>query len=113
LKALGQTASEKQLASESLTSRGGTEIWYIARVFERRGFRTQVVIQAPESLTPPSPSIAGVILPGGAGHFIAIMSATAGEITIGDPMKGKLVARKEDLRNYYHFTGFFLVIHPQ
>lgn len=35
LKAFGQTASEKQLAGECLTSLGGTEIWYIARAFKR------------------------------------------------------------------------------
>jgi hypothetical protein len=113
LKVLGQTASEKQLATESLTSRGGTEIWYLARAFERRGLRTRVVIQAPDKISPPSPSIAGVILPGGAGHFIAIMNETAAEVMIGDPMKGKLVIRRENLKNYYHFTGFFLVIDPQ
>jgi len=111
LKAFGQTASEKQLARECLTSRGGTEIWYIARAFERRGFRTQVLIQAAESLSPPSPAIAGVVLPGGAGHFIAIVSATSTAVTIGDPMKGKLVVNRADLENYYHFTGFFLVIY--
>ena len=50
-------------------------------------------------------------MPGGAGHFIAIMSETPEDVTIGDPMKGKLVVKKADLKNYYHFTGFFLVIH--
>ncbi len=112
LKAFGQTASEKQLAGECLTSRGGTEIWYIARAFQRRGFRQRVLIQQPESLSLPSPAIAGVVLRGGAGHFIAIMSQTADEVTIGDPMKGKLVVKLADLKNYYHFTGFFLVIEP-
>jgi Peptidase C39 family len=113
LKTFGQAASEKQLASECLTSRGGTEIWYIARAFERRGFRTQVLIQSRDALSPPSSAIAGVVLPGGAGHFIAIMSSTSGEVTIGDPMKGKLVVKLADLKNYYRFTGFFLVIRPK
>jgi hypothetical protein len=112
LKGFGQTASEKQLAKESLTSRGGTEIWYIARAFKRRGFRARVLIQPRESLSPPSPAIAGVVLPGGAGHFIAIMSETPEEVTIGDPMRGKLVLRRADLKGYYHFTGFFLVVRP-
>jgi len=110
LEAFGQPASERQLASECLTSRGGTEIWYIARALRRRGFRTQVLIRPPDGLLPPSPAIAGVVLQGGAGHFIAIMSQTADEVTIGDPMKGKLVIKKADLRNNYHFTGFFLVV---
>ena len=113
LKEFGETASEKQLARECLTSRSGTEIWYIARAFERRGFRASIVIQRPEDLSPPSPAIAGVVLPGGAGHFIAIMSVTPEEVTIGDPMKGKFVVKRADLRAYYHFTGFFLVVQPQ
>ena len=112
LKAFGQTASEKQLAGECLTSRGGTEIWYIARAFKRRGFPERVLIQQPGSLSLPSPAIAGVVLRGGAGHFIAIINQTADEVTIGDPMKGKLVVKRVDLMNYYHFTGFFLVIEP-
>jgi predicted double-glycine peptidase len=111
LKVLGQITSEKELARECLTSRGGTEIWYIARAFERRGFRAQVVIQPTENLSPPSPAIAGVVLPGGAGHFIAIISGTSDEVTIGDPVKGKLTVKRDNLKNYYHLTGFFLVIH--
>lgn len=113
LKEFGQVASERQLTRECLTSRGGTEIWYIARAFERRGFRVQVVIQRSESLSPPAPAIAGVVLPGGAGHFIAVMGESAEDVTIGDPMKGKVVIKREDLKNYYRFTGFFLVIHPK
>jgi len=112
LKAFGQTASEKELASECLTSRGGTEIWYIARAFRRRGFRTQVQVQTAASMSPVSPAIAGVVLPGGAGHFIAILSQTPTEITIADPMKGKLIVKRAELNNYYHFTGFFLIIYP-
>jgi len=113
LKLLGQTASEKGLARECFTSRGGTEIWYIARAIKRRGLEASVQIQSPDHLSPPSPAIAGVVLPGGAGHFIAIMNVTADQITIGDPMKGKLVVKKDDLRSAYHFTGFFLVIRPR
>jgi ABC-type bacteriocin/lantibiotic exporter with double-glycine peptidase domain len=110
LKLLGRSSSEKELARECLTSRGGTEIWYIARAFERRGLHASVQIQPLDHLSPPSPAIAGVVLPGGAGHFVAIMDTTPDSITIGDPMKGKLVVRKADLTNVYHFTGFFLVI---
>jgi predicted double-glycine peptidase len=113
LKELGVAASEKQLSRECLTSRGGTEIWNIARAFERRGFSANVLIQSPDDLSPPAPAIAGVVLPGGAGHFIAILNETSDQLTIGDPMKGKLLVKRADLKNYYHFTGFFLVIHAK
>jgi len=113
LKLLGRPSSEKELARECLTSRGGTEIWYIARAFERRSVHATVQIQPSDHLSPPSPSIAGVVLPGGAGHFIAIMSQTNEYITIGDPMKGKVLVKRADLKEYYHFTGFFLVVQPK
>lgn len=113
LKAFGQTTSEKQLAEECLTSQGGTEIWYIARAFKRRGFKEHVLVQQLESASLPSPAIAGVLLRGGAGHFIAILSQGPDDVTIGDPMKGKLMIRRADIKNYYHFTGFFLVVQPE
>jgi len=106
LKAFGQTTTERQLASECLTSRGGTEIWYIARAFARRGFHAQVIIQAPDDLSPPSPAIAGVILRGGAGHFIAIMSETPDEVTIGESDErqvGGEEGRPEKLLSFHRF----------
>jgi len=110
LKSFGQTASEEELARECFTYRGGTEIWYVARAFRRRGFIADFLIQPRERVSPPAPAIAGVVLPGGAGHFIAILSENADEITIGDPLKGKRVVPRKELMNTYHFTGFFLVI---
>ena len=53
LQTFGQDASEQQLARESFTSKGGTEIWYLARAFRRRGFRTNFVIQSPDHIFPP------------------------------------------------------------
>ncbi|MGO9865554.1 MAG: cysteine peptidase family C39 domain-containing protein [Terriglobales bacterium] len=113
LKLFGQVASEKELAHECFTYRGGTEIWYIARAFRRRGFIADFVIQPPNRMSPPSPSIAGVVLPGGAGHFIAVLSESGDQITIGDPLKGKLVLSRNEAAAAYHFTGFFLVIRPR
>jgi hypothetical protein len=110
LKSFGQKTSEKQLATECYTYRGGTEIWYIARALRRRGFDVHVVIQPPQSTSLPAPAIAGVVLGMGVGHFIAVLDETSDQVTIGDPMKGKLVIKKDELKNYYRFTGFFLVV---
>ena len=111
LKSFGEAATEKELAKECFTSQGGTEIWYIARALRRRGIKTTVLIQSPASPILPSPAIAGVILRGGAGHFIVLMGQDSTSVTIADPMKGRFVLAKSELANQYHFTGFFLVIH--
>lgn len=110
LKQFGQNVSEEELARESFTYRGGTEIWYLARALRRRGFDADFVVQQRDLISPPIPSIAGVVLPGGAGHFIAIMSQEGGEITIGDPLKGKQIVSRRDLMSLYRFTGFFLQV---
>ena len=113
LKEFGQNASEEELARESFTYRGGTEIWYVARAFRRRRLTADFLIQARERISPPAPAIAGVVLPGGAGHFIAILSESADAVTVGDPLRGKLVIPRNELASAYHFTGFFLVIRPR
>ncbi len=111
LRSFGDEVSERELARESFTSRGGTEIWYLARALRRRGIATNVAIRMPGDSTIPSPAIAGVILPGHAGHFIAVLTSDGTQVTIADPLKGKLVLSKKELSNYYQFTGFFLVLH--
>ncbi len=110
LKSFGERASEKQLATECFTYRGGTESWYLVRAFRRRGFEAHVVVQSPDITSLPSPAIAGVVLGRGVGHFIAVLNETADDVIIGDPMKGKLVIKKTELKNYYRLTGFFLVV---
>jgi ABC-type bacteriocin/lantibiotic exporter with double-glycine peptidase domain len=110
LRSFGIVASERELAYDSFTSRGGTEIWYLARALRKRGVGTSVVIRPRPDSDIPSPAIAGVVLPGNAGHFIAILGSDAQHVTIADPLKGELVIDKSQIQNYYRFTGFFLVL---
>ena len=110
LRLFGQDASEEELARECFTYRGGTEIWYVARALRRRGLNVDFVIQPRDQISPPAPAIAGVVLPGGAGHFIAILSENADQIIVGDPLKGKRIIPRTELDQSYHFTGFFLLI---
>jgi hypothetical protein len=110
LRSFGNDVSERQLATESFTSRGGTEIWYLARALRRRGIGTTVVIRSPGDVILPSPAIAGVLLPGHAGHFIAVLSSDEQQVTLADPLKGKLTLTRKELSSYYQFTGFFLVL---
>ena len=110
LDSLGSKTSEKELATECHTYQGGTESWYLARAIRRRGFDARFQIEPENPSALPSPTIAGVILRGGAGHFIAVLSQTPDHVVIADPMKGKLVIDRPDLHELYHFTGFFLVV---
>jgi len=104
--------TEKQFARECFTSRGGTEIWYIARALQRRGCATSVVIQKQVVEVLPAPAIAGVVFRGGAGHFIAVLTSKDDSVTIADPLKGKFTFTRSELHQQYHFTGFFLLVSP-
>lgn len=108
LKNFGRSSSEKELAMAAYTYRGGTENWYLSRALRDRGFDTNVVVESPLPERLPAPSVAGVILGGGAGHFIAVLSQDGPVVTIVDPLKGKLVMQRSDLAQQYRFTGFFL-----
>jgi hypothetical protein len=110
LKQLGFPASEKQLAKECFTYQGGTEVWYLARAFIRRGLRIDYQIRPVTTPSLPSPAIAGVTLAGGAGHFIAILGETDTHFILADPLKGKWHIPKKHIGSYYRFTGFFLHI---
>ena len=112
LGALGHPASEQELAREAFTSRGGTENWYLARALRRRGFDVAFQVLPDDGGLLPSPAIAGVILPGGAGHFIAVLASTAEDVTLVDPLSGKHTIRRSDLKQRYRFTGFFMVVRP-
>ena len=102
--------TEKTLAREAFTSAGGTENWYLARALRRRGFDVRYEIQQKPVKQLPWPSVAGVTLPGGGGHFIAILGETAEGYVVGEPMSGKLIVPKSRVRTAYDFTGFFMVV---
>ncbi len=108
----GVPASERELARDSYTSNSGTEIWNLARALQKRGFLTTIEIQKPNAISLPGSSIAGVLLPGGAGHFIAILERRDDDFVVMDPLKGLIATSSWGLRQTYKFTGFFLLVHP-
>lgn len=105
-------ASERELATECFTYRVGTENWYLMRALRRRGLKARAVVVDPSRSPMPSPSIAGVVLPGGAGHFVAVLECTSDECTVVDPIIGELHHRNTELRTRYRLTGFFLQVPP-
>jgi len=101
--------TERDLTRECFTYQGGTENWYLARAFRRRGFNVQYVIRDgfPPDLS--LPAIAGVKV-GGAGHFIPILCKVETIYTTGDPLIGRRSHTETAIGKDYEFTGFFMVI---
>lgn len=111
LKKFGINESEKRLAWECHTYRGGTESWYLARALHRRGLSVKFLIGDGVIQDLPYPAIAGVRV-NGMGHFITILDKTTNGYLIGDPIPtvGKREIRKDSLQTAYHWVGFFMVI---
>lgn len=113
LNLLGHPASEREIAREAFTSRGGTENWYLARALRRRGVDVDFQIHSPDEDIVAGPSIAGVLLPGRAGHFIAILDSAGEDVTFVDPIDGKHTMARSEMRERYRFTGFFMFVRPR
>jgi hypothetical protein len=80
----------------------------------KRGIQSRAVVRKVNDASDIlAPSIAGVVLPGGAGHFIAVLENRPDQMVIVDPLKGKQVISPEEVTRRFHFTGFFLTVVPQ
>ena len=108
LASFGIKVSEAELARECFTCSTGTEAWYLARMFRRRGFDVVFHVTMPAD-GPPAPAIAGID-GSGFGHFIPIIAKDAAGYTTGDPLDGRRQYAKEQLGQQLQFTGFFLEI---
>ena len=100
------------MAHDSLTYAGGTENWYLARALRKRGFTVEFILADPNVQVFPTPAIAGVKLPQGTGHFIALISSAGTNYVGSDPLTGKFFTSLTELNVDYQFTGFFLKITP-
>ncbi|BCM88647.1 hypothetical protein IAD21_00488 [Abditibacteriota bacterium] len=112
LKQFNIAVSERDLARECFSYRGGTENWYVARALRQHGVKANYLITSPEPATLPIPAMAGVQMGGvrWGGHFITILGRKGDSYIIGDPLVGRLVLTPQQLRSRYYFTGFFLVV---
>lgn len=108
-RALGLNVREDELATECFSYRGGTENWYIARAFRKRGFAVTYRTESPFPSDLQLPAIAGVRI-GQYGHFIAIIGMSNGEYITGDPLKGPQVIPATQIATAFDFTGFFMEI---
>ncbi len=108
-KTLGINLTEREIAKECFSCEGGTENWYVARLFRKMGFQIKYRIEKglPQDLH--TPAIAGVLV-GGAGHFIAIQDQTEQTFITGDPLSGYREIPKDKITTAFKFTGFFMEV---
>lgn len=109
LKALGHSVKEQDIAQECYTTRGGTENWYLARAFRRRGYSVKYRIEKELPSDLHTPAIAGVRI-AGAGHYIVILNKGNGMYITGDPLVGQESIPLDKIKSRFHFTGFFMEI---
>lgn len=105
----GVEVGERELARECFSSRTGTENWYLARAFRRRGFDVEFVKMNDLSAELRGPAIAGVRVEG-RGHFIPVLAVTNGVAELGDPMVGYERVALFELTKQRAFTGFLMTV---
>ena len=103
----GIATSERELAAEAMTSGTSTELWYLARCAERRGFATSFVA-GDQALRPDAIVGKGSV---GAGHFIAITRGADGTLAIADSVAGASRATPAQARHLFGTPGMSLLVH--
>ena len=105
----GFELTEREIARECHTCLSGTENWYLARAFRRRG--CVVTYRLTEGLPTDLrlPALAGIRV-GGIGHFIVIKEHAKGRFVIGDPLAGRQEVPDNQVTRQFDFTGFFMEV---
>lgn len=109
----GIAVEELDLAADAYSTQSGTENWYLKRAMEKHGVTVHYHFLPIPLADLPCPSIAGLRLGPGAGHFVAVLRDNGDHYEIGDPMHGRIRVRKKEIAsNALQFTGFFMSIQP-
>ena len=103
----GIATSERELAAEAMTSGTSTELWYLARCAERRGFATSFVMGDP-ALQPDAIIGKGSV---GTGHFVAITRGPDGTLSIADSVAGASHMTLAQARHLLGTPGMSLLVH--
>jgi predicted double-glycine peptidase len=108
----GVHVTERELAREAYTYRGGTEAWYLARAVRRRGLGARFDFRETGGAFAHDialPVLAGVTFES-FGHFIAILSKDGGTYHVADPINGSRHYTESQLQRRYRLTGFYMPI---
>ena len=101
--------TERDLAHESWSSQSSTEAWHLARALRQRGYRVRFL--APDGL-PAKEDLPGILGTGTkmAGHFIAVLEISDGEIHYLDPLCGRFRTPVEDFLKWQQTEPFFMSV---
>ncbi|MBB5039225.1 cysteine peptidase family C39 domain-containing protein [Prosthecobacter dejongeii] len=120
----GIIVTEAVIAEEAHSYTSGTEAWYLARAIRQRGLQVKFqlstdeplflsatpVMEPRESKNDPTVAMVGVRF-GNTGHFIALLGEDkTGKLVVGDPLRGRELLSREELRQRYVFTGFSMQV---
>jgi len=108
-KTFGINLREEEIARECFTYQGGTENWYLARAFRKRGLSVRYRIEQNLSPDLKTPAIAGVRV-GNFGHFFAILGKTADGYITGDPLVGRQQIPVGEMEQQFDFSGFYMEV---
>lgn len=109
LRTLGVERDESEVAAGAYTSRTGTLNWYLARYVRSVGL--DVAFREPSTVKEVSPpAVLGVILGNGVGHFVALISRDGDNLTVGEPLEGRLLLSAEEFASRYQFDRFAMEV---
>lgn len=109
LRRLKVDTSEREAAHAAFSSATGTEAWYLARYVRRKGLVARFDFARTFSPSTELPAVVGVRL-GSAGHFIAVLDVSEGQVTFADPLIGEGHLSVSQFQKRYDLTGFRMVI---
>jgi predicted double-glycine peptidase len=99
----GIRRSERAVARGAYSCVSGTELWYLLRYTRQQG--VQVTCRSATDISQVhAPALIGTTI-GGGGHFIALLDAGGGRVTIGDPLSGRSTMTEARFRLGYTFSG--------
>lgn len=114
LKRAGVSTTERAVARACHTSASGTEAWYLARYIRaapaEHGMFAGFSIRPGFSPELGLPAMIGVRLPGGGGHFLAVLENKDGVIDFVDPLVGEERVPLDEFRKRFDFTGFHMYV---
>lgn len=95
--------TEYEIAQQAFTSGSSTEIWYLLRCAKANGLAYEISTEEDIQLVK-TPAIVGTWL-GDYGHFITLLNRENNILTVGDPLKGKLVLTPAQFYDRYQLDG--------